>query len=112
MSAWFSLCLLTFVSFPQEPPYFTAEPQNVILAEVEKDVDILCQAMGECTKLFQPGLMACVCPLWKKSSYTNHLCESLMFRSLCVIADYRRSRIQGRELTFPFGELGISCNLV
>uniref|UniRef100_A0A8D2QDC0 Sidekick cell adhesion molecule 1 n=1 Tax=Zonotrichia albicollis TaxID=44394 RepID=A0A8D2QDC0_ZONAL len=29
-----------------EPPYFTAEPQNVILAEVEKDVDILCQAMG------------------------------------------------------------------
>ncbi|NXS16173.1 SDK1 protein, partial [Mystacornis crossleyi] len=28
-----------------EPPYFTAEPQNVILAEVEKDVDILCQAM-------------------------------------------------------------------
>ncbi|XP_062359287.1 protein sidekick-1 [Cinclus cinclus] len=29
-----------------EPPYFTAEPQNMILAEVEKDVDILCQAMG------------------------------------------------------------------
>ncbi|KAF4793639.1 hypothetical protein TURU_109254 [Turdus rufiventris] len=29
-----------------EPPYFTAEPPNVILAEVEKDVDILCQAMG------------------------------------------------------------------
>ncbi|NXW78848.1 SDK1 protein, partial [Hirundo rustica] len=29
-----------------EPPYFTAEPQNVILAEVEKDVDILCQAMA------------------------------------------------------------------
>ncbi|KAM4892049.1 protein sidekick-1 [Sylvia borin] len=29
-----------------EPPYFTAQPQNVILAEVEKDVDILCQAMG------------------------------------------------------------------
>ncbi|KAM3662197.1 protein sidekick-1 isoform 2-T2 [Ammospiza maritima maritima] len=29
-----------------EPPYFTAEPQNVILAEVETDVDILCQAMG------------------------------------------------------------------
>ncbi|KAM7038622.1 protein sidekick-1 [Acridotheres tristis] len=29
-----------------EPPYFTAEPQRVILAEVEKDVDILCQAMG------------------------------------------------------------------
>lgn len=42
------LCLLTFVCFPQEPPYFTAEPPNVILAEVEKDVDILCQAMGEC----------------------------------------------------------------
>ncbi|XP_032930055.1 protein sidekick-1 [Catharus ustulatus] len=29
-----------------EPPYFTAEPPSVILAEVEKDVDILCQAMG------------------------------------------------------------------
>ncbi|PKK23317.1 sidekick cell adhesion molecule 1 [Columba livia] len=29
-----------------EPPYFTAEPERVILAEVEKDVDILCQAMG------------------------------------------------------------------
>uniref|UniRef100_A0A8B9TCV8 Sidekick cell adhesion molecule 1 n=1 Tax=Anas platyrhynchos TaxID=8839 RepID=A0A8B9TCV8_ANAPL len=29
-----------------EPPYFTAEPESVILAEVEKDVDILCQAMG------------------------------------------------------------------
>ncbi|RMC17644.1 hypothetical protein DUI87_05308 [Hirundo rustica rustica] len=29
-----------------EPPYFTAEPQNVILAEAEKDVDILCQAMA------------------------------------------------------------------
>ncbi|XP_069726618.1 protein sidekick-1 isoform X1 [Phaenicophaeus curvirostris] len=29
-----------------EPPYFTAEPESVILAEMEKDVDILCQAMG------------------------------------------------------------------
>ncbi|KAK4813575.1 hypothetical protein QYF61_011804 [Mycteria americana] len=29
-----------------EPPYFTAEPEGVILAEAEKDVDILCQAMG------------------------------------------------------------------
>ncbi|XP_064009715.1 protein sidekick-1 isoform X2 [Pogoniulus pusillus] len=29
-----------------EPPYFTAEPDSMILAEVEKDVDILCQAMG------------------------------------------------------------------
>uniref|UniRef100_A0A8C6IZJ8 Uncharacterized protein n=1 Tax=Melopsittacus undulatus TaxID=13146 RepID=A0A8C6IZJ8_MELUD len=29
-----------------EPPYFTAEPESVILAEAEKDVDILCQAMG------------------------------------------------------------------
>uniref|UniRef100_A0A8B9F6B8 Sidekick cell adhesion molecule 1 n=1 Tax=Amazona collaria TaxID=241587 RepID=A0A8B9F6B8_9PSIT len=29
-----------------EPPYFTAEPNSIILAEAEKDVDILCQAMG------------------------------------------------------------------
>uniref|UniRef100_A0A8B9QG99 Sidekick cell adhesion molecule 1 n=1 Tax=Apteryx owenii TaxID=8824 RepID=A0A8B9QG99_APTOW len=29
-----------------EPPYFTAEPESRILAEAEKDVDILCQAMG------------------------------------------------------------------
>ncbi|XP_014466304.3 protein sidekick-1 isoform X2 [Alligator mississippiensis] len=29
-----------------EPPYFTAEPESRILAEVEKTVDILCQAMG------------------------------------------------------------------
>uniref|UniRef100_A0A8C6YM20 Sidekick cell adhesion molecule 1 n=2 Tax=Nothoprocta perdicaria TaxID=30464 RepID=A0A8C6YM20_NOTPE len=29
-----------------EPPYFTAEPERRILAEAEKDVDILCQAMG------------------------------------------------------------------
>uniref|UniRef100_A0A8C8SF52 Sidekick cell adhesion molecule 1 n=1 Tax=Pelusios castaneus TaxID=367368 RepID=A0A8C8SF52_9SAUR len=29
-----------------EPPYFTAEPGNRILAEVEKTVDLLCQAMG------------------------------------------------------------------
>ncbi|KFV75189.1 Protein sidekick-1, partial [Struthio camelus australis] len=29
-----------------EPPYFTAEPESRILAEVGKDVDILCQAMG------------------------------------------------------------------
>lgn len=74
--ALLGLCLLTFVCFPQEPPYFTAEPQSVILAEVEKDVDILCQAMGECTKLFQPGLLACGCPVWKKSSYINlNLCK-------------------------------------
>ncbi|XP_015282694.1 PREDICTED: protein sidekick-1 [Gekko japonicus] len=29
-----------------EPPYFTAEPESRIVAEVEKTVDILCQAMG------------------------------------------------------------------
>ncbi|XP_053132291.1 protein sidekick-1 isoform X2 [Hemicordylus capensis] len=29
-----------------EPPYFTAEPESQILAEVEKTVCILCQAMG------------------------------------------------------------------
>ncbi|XP_074056656.1 protein sidekick-1 isoform X4 [Macrotis lagotis] len=29
-----------------EPPYFTAEPESRILAQVEKTVDILCQAMG------------------------------------------------------------------
>nr|XP_006112957.1 protein sidekick-1 isoform X1 [Pelodiscus sinensis]XP_006112958.1 protein sidekick-1 isoform X1 [Pelodiscus sinensis]XP_025034766.1 protein sidekick-1 isoform X1 [Pelodiscus sinensis]XP_025034772.1 protein sidekick-1 isoform X1 [Pelodiscus sinensis]XP_025034774.1 protein sidekick-1 isoform X1 [Pelodiscus sinensis]XP_025034776.1 protein sidekick-1 isoform X1 [Pelodiscus sinensis] len=29
-----------------EPPYFTAEPETRILAEVEKTVDLLCQAMG------------------------------------------------------------------
>lgn len=34
-----------FISL-MEPPYFTVEPEGVILAEVEKDVDILCQAMG------------------------------------------------------------------
>ncbi|EMP30597.1 Protein sidekick-1 [Chelonia mydas] len=29
-----------------EPPYFTAEPESRILAEVEKTVDLLCQAMA------------------------------------------------------------------
>ncbi|KAK2492530.1 hypothetical protein MC885_003332 [Smutsia gigantea] len=29
-----------------EPPYFTAEPESRILAEVEENVDIVCQAMG------------------------------------------------------------------
>lgn len=44
--------LIYFISFPcsKEPPYFTAEPDSMILAEVEKDVDILCQAMGESPK--------------------------------------------------------------
>lgn len=108
------LCLLTFVCFPhpQEPPYFTAEPQDVILAEVEKDVDILCQAMGESAKVFQPGLMACACPVLKTSSRTNHLCKLLMSRSLCVIADYCRSHTQGRGVAFPLGELGRFCNSV
>lgn len=50
---WVSL--LTFVCFlcSEEPPYFTAEPEGVILAEVEKDVDILCQAMGECAQVLE-----------------------------------------------------------
>lgn len=53
----FAVALFTFVCFPcsKEPPYFTAEPESVILAEVEKDVDILCQAMGECADLFKLG---------------------------------------------------------
>ncbi|KAB0381550.1 hypothetical protein FD755_003467, partial [Muntiacus reevesi] len=29
-----------------EPPYFTAEPESRILAEVEENVDIMCEAMG------------------------------------------------------------------
>ncbi|CAI9173366.1 unnamed protein product [Rangifer tarandus platyrhynchus] len=29
-----------------EPPYFTAEPESRILAEVEENVDIVCEAMG------------------------------------------------------------------
>ncbi|XP_010844106.1 PREDICTED: protein sidekick-1 [Bison bison bison] len=29
-----------------EPPYFTAEPKSRILAEVEENVDIVCEAMG------------------------------------------------------------------
>ena len=31
----------------KEPPYFTAEPECRILAEVEENVDIVCEAMGE-----------------------------------------------------------------
>jgi len=50
------VCLFFFLSPPsKEPPYFTAEPESMILAEVEKDVDILCQAMGECADLFKLG---------------------------------------------------------
>lgn len=49
------LCLLLFVFCFEEPPYFTAEPESVILAEVEKDVDILCQAMGECAEVLYLG---------------------------------------------------------
>lgn len=51
VSLFTSLCFLCF----EEPPYFTAEPESVILAEVEKDVDILCQAMGECTEVLYLG---------------------------------------------------------
>lgn len=32
----------------KEPPYFTAEPESRILAEVEETVDVVCRAMGEC----------------------------------------------------------------
>lgn len=31
----------------KEPPYFTVEPESRIFAEVEENVDIVCQAMGE-----------------------------------------------------------------
>lgn len=37
-----------FVCLFKEPPYFTAEPESRILAEVEETVDVVCRAMGEC----------------------------------------------------------------
>lgn len=67
---FFHFAVALFVSFPpsKEPPYFTAEPERVILAEVEKDVDILCQAMGECADVFNLGWEVCLYPALQKAS--------------------------------------------
>lgn len=39
--------LLLAVFFPPEPPQFIKEPEKHITAEMEKVVDIPCQARGE-----------------------------------------------------------------
>uniref|UniRef100_A0A8C2DXE2 Sidekick cell adhesion molecule 1a n=1 Tax=Cyprinus carpio TaxID=7962 RepID=A0A8C2DXE2_CYPCA len=45
-----------------EAPYFTAEPRRKMMGEVEKSMDIQCQARGEClTYIEVTGLCLCVC---------------------------------------------------
>uniref|UniRef100_A0A8C2DYG4 Sidekick cell adhesion molecule 1a n=1 Tax=Cyprinus carpio TaxID=7962 RepID=A0A8C2DYG4_CYPCA len=48
--------------FITEAPYFTAEPRRKMMGEVEKSMDIQCQARGEClTYIEVTGLCLCVC---------------------------------------------------